>query len=551
MSAITKFRNPIVAGFAPDPSVVLVNGTYFLVTSSFHIFPGLPIYASRDLQSWVHISNAIDRPGQLSLANASSRTFTLDAGHALIATGGLFAATIRHHHGTFYIVCTNLSSCNGSTEMQNFIIKTSDIWGASWSDPIPVEFNGIDPSLFFDDDDRAYFQGSFVIDRSTQPSCTIKQVEIDVGTGNQLSEQREIWCGYAKHDTEGPHVYKVDGWYYLLVAEGGTFEHHLLSIARSKNIWGPYESFEGNPIMTADGKNEYVQNVGHGELFQDQQGRWWAAVLGVRDDQGCAALGRESFLTPVEWPEGGWPQIAQPRMDFERESAESSAHLAADAETDENPLRSPPDVGNVYIRDPDLSKYRLPASEEGNITLLPSLSSLSTPTGTSTFLGRRQRSLTGNATTRLVLSGVLSSRTGIRAGLATYRDSIRHVSLVYNSDTHTVNCHAVNSLTGLDRISSTQLPLGSGTQAVWFKIQASPTAWSFHAKLDFAEGLGSEGVGEFSVSRLDWVRLETIMVRELDARDFTGPIFGLFAQTSTSGGEEVEVTFSDFSLGGE
>ncbi|KXH36347.1 hypothetical protein CNYM01_10790 [Colletotrichum nymphaeae SA-01] len=539
---MTKFQNPIIPGFAPDPSVVMVDGTFYLVTSSFHVFPGLPIYASRDLQSWKHIGNAINRPEQLTLANAGTNSFTLDTGHTMIATGGLFAPTIRHHRGRFYIVCTNCGSSNGSSDLENFIIHTSDIWSGEWSDPISVDFHGIDPSLFFDDDDRVYFQGCFVMDRSKQPSCTIKQVEIDVLTGKQLSEQREIWGGYARYDTEGPHVYKVDEWYYLLVAEGGTFEHHMLSIARSRDTWGPYESYEGNPIMTADGKDEHIQNIGHGELFQDASGAWWAAVLGVRrDGDGCAALGRESFLTPVEWPQGGWPRIHQPKMDFEREFAEAALSLDVQA------LKPPADVANVFVRDPEFSKYRLSKDDEHRMTLLPSRSGLSSPTGICTFLGRRQRSLASYAVASLDLDDNTKKARGLRAGLAMYRDSVRHVSIAYDCDVKAVVCHAFNSATGLNKIFPKTLPLRNETRKISFKIRASETDWKFYTALHDEDGaaFGSESLG---LDSCDWEGLGVVAVKDLDARDFTGPILGVFAQTSVEETKDAPVTFSRFSV---
>ncbi|TDZ38298.1 Non-reducing end alpha-L-arabinofuranosidase BoGH43A [Colletotrichum trifolii] len=442
MSQLKEFRNPIIPGFAPDPSVVLVDGVFYLVTSSFHVFPGLPIYASRDLQNWDHIGNAINRPSQLSLANARTRAVTLDTGNTMIATAGLFAATIRHHQGKFYIVCTNCLSSNGSTEggstdTQNFIIQTSDIWSDHWSDPVPVDFGGIDPSLFFDDDGKLYFQGCYVIDRSKQPSCTIKQFEVDVDTGKQLTEQREIWGGFAKYDTEGPHIYKKDGWYYLLVAEGGTFEHHLLSIARSKD-------------------NEYIQNIGHGELFED------AEVL---------------------------------------------------------------------------SNYRYSTSDTGAAVLKPSRENLSTPLGTSTFVGLRQRSLHDAATARLLLTPSLTSYKGLRAGLALYRDHIRHVSIVYDSGRKSVVCRAVNSVTGLDRVSAVSLSVTEGAVAVSMKIESSPTRWTFFAK---AETLG--GPEE------SWTPVEVVKVKELDARDFTGPVYGVFAHSDRVENEGVEVEVARFRI---
>lgn len=169
---------------------------------------------------------------------------------------------------------------------KNFYIWTDDIYSNVWSDPIFLDFHGIDPSLFFDDDGKVYFQGARELTRKSQPSCTIMQMEIDIATGKSLSPLQVIWGGFAQYDTEGPHIYKKDGYYYLLVAEGGTFENHMLSIGRSKSIWGPYESCPSNPLLTTRGTKQYIQNVGHGELFQDENGAWWAAVLAIRDEAG-------------------------------------------------------------------------------------------------------------------------------------------------------------------------------------------------------------------------------------------------------------------------
>ncbi|KAK0379921.1 hypothetical protein CLIM01_02714 [Colletotrichum limetticola] len=348
MAMKRTYCNPIVPGFAPDPSVVFVDGVFFLVTSSFHIFPGLPIYASTDLQGWKHIGNAINRKEQISLNHASTAVMPLDTGNIMVASAGLFAPTIRYHKGTFYIICTNATHDEDTFSLDNFYITTTDIWSGNWTDPIHFSFNGIDPSLYFDDDGRVYVQGCWMIDRLKQPSCTIKQFEMDIATGKALTEDREIWGGFARYDTEGPHIYKRGGYYYLLVAEGGTFEHHLLSIGRSKDIWGPYESCNANPIMTADGKpDEYIQNIGHGELFQDQSGAWWAAVLGVRNENDRPPLGRETFLTAVDWPEDGWPTIQQPTMEFERVL---SGPVGGNASLIH---KAPANLDLVYIRDPE------------------------------------------------------------------------------------------------------------------------------------------------------------------------------------------------------
>lgn len=445
----------------------------------------------------------------------------------MVASGGLFAATIRHHKGKFYIVCTNAAVNMAditSSAMDNFILSTTDIWAGTWSDPVYIPFFGIDPSLFFDDDGKVYVQGCYMLGR-TQPTCTIKQFEVDINTGKALSDTREIWPGFAKYDTEGPHIYKVGKYYYLMAAEGGTFEHHLLSISRSENIWGPYETAESNPILTADGTDEYIQNTGHGELFQDENGRWWAVALAVRNEATCQPLGRETFLATVDWPEGGWPKVGQPKMEF---SAPSAVADTATAPAWDPAI--PPRVADLHIADPDPSRYKLPATDQGAFTLLPSLENLSEPFGTSTFIGRRQRSLDAAAATTidLVKSKTTLMGSTVKAGLSVYKDHMRHASLEYNFSTRVVRCKVINKSTKLERISATALTVEEGAEALELKIEASPARYKFLAKAD-----------------KDWVELGVCETAELASREMTGPIFGTFANTTAPQGERAEVVFKD------
>ncbi|KAL2874925.1 hypothetical protein SGCOL_009903 [Colletotrichum sp. CLE4] len=295
--------------------------------------------------------------------------------------------------------------------------------------------------------------------------------------------------------------------------------------------------------MTADGKDEYIQNIGHGELFQDARGAWWAAVLGIRrDGDGCAVMGRESFLAPVEWPQGGWPRIHQPKMEFERELTD--AQLSSVDSTARNP---PAGVQNVFVKDPDFSKYRLSEDDEHQVTLLPSRLGFSSPTGTCTFLGRRQRSLTDWAIACLELNNNMKSAQGLQAGLAMYRDSVRHVSIAYDSDAKAVVCHAFNSATGLSRVFPNSLLLENETRKISFKIQASETEWKFYAVLH-REDVDVSGVQSPDLVGYTWEELGTVAVKDLDARDFTGPILGVFAQTSVEETENVPITFCNFSV---
>ncbi|KAJ4264252.1 hypothetical protein NW762_005446 [Fusarium torreyae] len=527
---LVEYSNPITPGFNPDPSIVFVDGIFYLATSSFHVFPGLPIYASRDLKKWIHIGNAINRPEQLDLSKGSMVKVPLDTGHFMVGAGGLFAPTIRYHEGKFYIICTNFGEFKEPFEIQNFIISCTDIWAGNWSDPVNVEFNGIDPSLYFEDDGRVYFQGCFMMSRTKQPTCTIKQFEIDVETGKHLSEEREIWGGHARYDTEGPHIYKIGKWYYLLVAEGGTFEHHMLCISRSENIWGPYEDYEQNPIMTADGTGEYIQNIGHGELFQDGEGQWWVVGLGVRNenegeplckDNFVAPLGRESFLAPVEWREGGWPKVFQPKMKFSARPVKTAEGLPE--------LIAPDNVDNLYIRTPNFSKYDIPQDGTAPLTLYPSTTNLSAPTGTSTFLGRRQLSLNASSITTLEIS---SLECGIEAGLALYKDHLRHVSISFESTSKKITCR----LTNLDKDNELlgEMAVGAEAQLVELKIQADPKKWTFSARTVPKVG-----------SKLEWIELGVVEAWKMVAREMTGPLFGVFAHTSQEK-ESASVRFLDF-----
>ncbi|KAI8670227.1 GH43-C2 domain-containing protein [Fusarium keratoplasticum] len=506
--AKTTYQNPIVPGFAPDPSVLFVDGVFYLCTSSFHIFPGLPIYASRDLKEWTHIGNAFNRIEQMSLKDATTNKSTLDTGKIIVASGGLFAPSIRYHNGTFYIICTNAAITTDSFRTDNFIVTSTDPLKGEWSDPIYIPFMGIDPDLFFDDDGKVYFQGAHYFQK-TQPTSVIQQFELDIKTGKHLSETKTIWGGHAKYDTEAPHIYKRGKTYYLMVAEGGTFEHHMLCIGRSDNIWGPYEDNKQNPILTADGTEEYIQNTGHGDIFQDGDDNWWAAGLAVRNENAdskdafLAPLGRESFLSPVEWPEDGWPKAQRFKMEFSATSINPTGGA---------PFTAPPRVEDCYIRTPDLSKYQISEQDGGEIGLFPSTTNLDAPNGTSTFIGQRQRSLTSVATAIVDISSVQG---GAEAGLTMYKDHLRHVSLVYAADSGRVSCR-LRSVEDLETVGG-ELAV-EGSKSVELRITAHPTKWSLSAQ-----------VGEGN-----WHEFGDVPSFRLSVREMTGPIYGVFAHAVTA-----------------
>lgn len=275
------YTNPVIPGFHPDPSICRVGEDYYLVTSSFEYFPGVPVYHSRNLVNWTQIGHCLTRKSQLPLDNTS-------------ISGGIYAPTIRHHDGRFYMVTTNVNRGRG-----NFYVWSEDPAG-EWSDPIWIEDGGIDPDLFRDADGTVYFTRS-----------GIRQCTIDMESGKRLTEAVPTWSGCGGHYPEAPHLYKVGDHYYLMIAEGGTEYGHCVTMARGPSPQGPWESCPHNPILTHRCKLDFpIQATGHADLVEDHNGNWWMVCLGIRPKgfHRCHFLGRETFLTPITWREG-WPII--------------------------------------------------------------------------------------------------------------------------------------------------------------------------------------------------------------------------------------------------
>lgn len=410
------YDNPIIAGFHPDPSVCRdAEGRYLIVCSSFHYFPGVPIYESWDMKHWRQIGNVLDRASQLPLECANSWL-------------GIYAPTIRYHEGVYYMITTNVG--NGG----NFMVTATDPRGP-WSEPLWLEQEGIDPSLLFDDG-RCYMVSN--------PGEVITLCEIDPQTGKTIAPSREIWRGTGLRHPEGPHIYKKDGWYYLLISEGGTELAHGLTMARARDMYGPYEACPDNPIFThcnRAGQDSQIQGTGHGDLVQATDGQWWMVMLAYRHFGGGSYhhLGRETFLAPVEWEEGGWPVV------------NGGEPLQVQTETTEHPMlyMTNPPYNNtaitgfgqlgyewLYMQNPDSSKYELtdgltPGSRERAIRLHGSASTLSQGEQP-TFLGRRQEAADIIAQT-LVDATLLNI--GDEAGLTVYQIFNGHAEIAVHRET--------------------------------------------------------------------------------------------------------------------
>lgn len=289
-------KNPILPGFCPDPSICRVGKDYYLVTSSFAYFPGVPIWHSRDLAHWEQIGNVLDRGSQLPLA---------ECGHSQ----GIFAPTLRYHDGVFYMITTNISAGG------NFVVTAENPAGP-WSEPyyLGEAAQGIDPSLFFDEDGTCYYVGTRPNQKGVRYNgdWEIWVQELDVSKMELVGESKKVWKGAGHHVIwpEGPHLYKKDGYYYLMHAEGGTAENHAIAVARSENIWGPYVGCPNNPIFTHRhmGANYPIVAAGHGDLVSDEDGNWYVVMLASRKCDGFVNTGRDTYLAKVTWEED-WPVI--------------------------------------------------------------------------------------------------------------------------------------------------------------------------------------------------------------------------------------------------
>ena len=414
------FRNPILAGYYPDPSICRVGDDYYLINSTFAHFPGIPIFHSRDLVNWKQLGHVIDRPTQLKY-------------DGLGITRGIFAPAISHHNGVFYVVCT-MVDVGG-----NFLMTATDPAGP-WSDPVWLDFDGIDPSLFFDDDGRAWmvnngnppdnkplYQGHRAIwiqefdiaaKKLTGPRSIIVNGGVDL-------TKKPVWI-------EGPHLYKRGGWYYLCCAEGGTSWQHSQVILRGKSPTGPFTPWDKNPILTQrdlDGNAPHaVTCTGHADLVIGPDGNWWSIFLACRPYAPDRwATGRETFLLPVKWTDDGWPQILPPgeRVPYVVASPKGADLVA-------NPTQ--PLSGNftwtdgfdqpklsplwIMLRTPKQNWWSLAG---GRLSLTPQAEPLSGK-GNPSFLGRRLQHSKFETSVRLDVPATA----GTSAGLAAMQNETHH-----------------------------------------------------------------------------------------------------------------------------
>ncbi len=488
-----KYSNPIVAGFYPDPSVCRVGEDYYLVTSSFEYFPGVPIFHSRDLVHWRQIGHCLTRESQLDL-------------HGQNASGGIFAPTLRHHNGRFYMTTTNTG------RNKHLIVWTDDPAG-EWSEPAWIENHGfMDPSLFFDEDGRVYFTSFGSGGRG------IIQTEIDVHTGAKLSETRELWAGTGGASAEGPHLYKINGFYYLLLAEGGTEYGHMVTLARSQTPWGPFEACPHNPILSNRSLPVSIQCIGHGDLVEDQCGNWWMVCLGIRLNIGYPffhTLGRETFLAPVQW-ENGWPLVGDTSSSRHgRVLPEMQANLLPAQPWQPDPTRDnfdEPTLGLAwnFLRNPAPETWSL-TDRPGFLRLHGSKATLN-ENASPAWVGRRQQHHQCTLTTRLEFSPQTAHD---EAGLCALMNPAHHYEIAIQGDGNGGRAAIVRRRIGSLVAIVARMPLPP-SGAISLQIAATAKEYQF----------------KFSFDGHPWTELARGEARYLateTAGGFTGVYFGLYA----------------------
>ncbi|KAA0988694.1 glycoside hydrolase family 43 protein [Dyadobacter aurulentus] len=512
----TTIVNPILTGFYPDPSVVQVGKDYYLVNSTFSYFPGIPVFHSKDLKNWKQIGNVIDRPSQMDFIGEK-------------LTRGLFAPAISYHNGTFYVTCTDIDHDG------NFVVTSKNPAGP-WSNPVRVpQVRGIDPSLFFDDDNKAYivYNSDAPGSKSLYPGHrTIRIYEIDPVTLKVIGEEKQLVNGgvdLSKKPVwiEAPHIMKRFGWYYLYAAEGGTSVNHTEVVFRSKSVWGPYVPYENNPILTQMGlpedRKDPVTSAGHAQFVDGPDGKTYAIFLAVRPYEGdYYNTGRETFIAPVTWKDE-WPiinpdtkeiqyQYKVPFSEVKQKGALPQAGNFAYTLTFEKSL----DPALLFMRTIDSSSFSLSKKNGLTLKLKPeTIMDLGNPS----FIGKRQQHLYCTTETELDFSAQSEKE---KAGLTIFQDE-RHFYFISKSVDQGKPVIQLYKSNPKDKEMEllTQMPLADASP-IKLRIVADGGTCSFY----FSNGTSWQLLKD---------KLDAKFLSTKEAGGFIGCLFGMYA---TSSGEK-------------
>ncbi|MFD2935140.1 glycoside hydrolase family 43 protein [Spirosoma flavum] len=480
VSAQTTLVNPILTGFYPDPSIVKVGADYYLINSTFSYFPGIPVMHSKDLKNWKQIGNVISRPEQMDFM-----------GERL--TRGLFAPSISYYKGIFYVTCTDIDHDG------NFVVTAKNPAGP-WSNPVKIsQVKGIDPSIYFDDStDKAYIiYNSDAPDRKPLYSGhrTIRMYEFDYSKLTVVGEEKQLVNGGVDLSkkpvwVEGPHILKRNGWYYLYAAEGGTSVNHSEVVLRSKDVWGPYVPFAGNPILTqrelpADRKDA-ITSAGHAQFVDGPDGKMYCIFLAVRPYEGdYYNTGRETFIAPVTWKDD-WPMIEHGEKaisysypvnykEIKQKGALPQSGNFAYTLTFDKTL----DPALLFMRTHDKNSYSLSKKDGLTLKLKPETIM---ETGNPSFIGKRQQHLYSTAETELMFTPKSDKE---RAGFVILQDEGHFYFLCKSKVQDKDMLQLYKSKPRSQEMELlTEVPLDAKAGKVGLRIASQGDSYSFHYSTD-------------------------------------------------------------------
>lgn len=492
------FRNPVLPGFHADPSVCRAGDDFYLVNSTFQYFPGVPVFHSKDLIHWEQIGNCLTRPSQLDLTGL----YKQDNPELGWTNAGVYATTIRENKGRFYMVTTVFPS------RRHFYVWTDNPAG-EWSEPIVIDFaiGSCDPTLYFEGD-KCYFLWK---------EGDIKICEIDVETGKKIGEIHHLGTGLGGRYPEGPHIYKKDGYYYLMLAEGGTEQGHHVNILRSRNLFGPYEPNRANPILShfnMEMQGSEIQGLGHADLVQAPDSTWWMICLGYRTSGYLLhVMGRETMLAPVRWDENAWPVVngngtlttdmhctTLPQVPMPLDPVrEEFNYVKRDV-----PAASYSSIGLPWgwhsIGNPDYSRYSL-TERKGWLRLKPTTTTLDKATSP-TFVARRQTEKVFTATTLVDASHIGE---GMQAGITAYAAPLNHYDVIVEKRGGKLYAKGnirIGELAHCDKevsLNSNKVYLRITSDAAYYYMQVSEDGKRFQTlgKMDFRY-VSTEVIGGFT-----------------------------------------------------
>ena len=515
----TQYHNHIIAGFYPDPTMIRAGDDYYIANSSFSYFPGVPLFHSKDLVNWTQIGHVLDRPSQLNVDSAG-------------VSRGIFAPSLSYHDGTFYMITTLIDRAG------NFFVTATDPKGP-WSEPISLsEIDGIDPSFFFDQDGKVYilnngppvgkplYDGHRAIWLQEYDMAARKLVgprRVIVNGGVDLSK-KPIWI-------EAPHIFRHDGRYYLICAEGGTADQHSEVVFRSDSVWGPWVPYRNNPILTQrhlDSARSFpIETAGHADFVETPNGEWWAVFLATRNyARDRWNTGRETFLLPVQWKDG-WPEIltgnatvpyVHRRPNLPRQPNAPVPHSGNFAYRDEFDGTTLP-FHWVMLRTPREQWYDL-TSAPGAVTLRARPDSLAS-VGQPSALFRRQQHGTASATTAMVYR---PEKPGDRAGLVAFHNTTHYYFVAV-------------TLADSQPVIQLRMRVGAATPSADSVIASAPITLPTNGRV-FLRIQARDGSYDFSYATRenDWQDLKRDadgqILSTIVAGGFVGTMFGLVALTS-------------------